>query len=217
MAMSLATVTANGQALASDRHRIEVSAGIEWQGGSALGTRDANETTGSGGSFRLFSAASKLTPASGLAVRITVPLMRRIAVEATGRYGTRDIATRVSSDAETSNAPMTALVGVKQFAAGAAALWYPGFSPLGRRATVFVRAGAALDRRLEDDGRRIVDAALIEAGGGLKYLLAARTAGWWRTIGARGDIMALARGGAGSFDAHAHISPALGASLVLGF
>ena len=217
ISLILGVAPAYGQAASSDPRRVEVSAGVEWQGRTSFGSRDANETTGSGGTFRLFSAASELTSASGFAVRVSMPLIRRIAVEATGRYSTPDISTRVTSDVETSNAPITAAVHVKQFALGGAALWYPGVSLFGSRAMVFVRAGAAFDRRLEDDGTRVVDGTLIEAGGGLKYLLGSRRTGWWRALGARADILALARGAAASLDGRTHVSPALGASMFVRF
>jgi len=217
VALILGPARAYAQAPSTNPRRLEVSAAVVWQGRTSFGSRDANETTGAGGSFRLFSTASELTSATGFAARLTLPLMRRIAVEATGGYSAPDISTRVSSDAETSNAPVTAAVHAQQFTVGGAALWYPGNLRFGSRATVFVRAGAALDRRLEGDGNRVVDAAVFEAGGGLKYLLASRSAGWWRAVGARGDIFALARGGAGSLDARAHISPALAASLFVRF
>jgi hypothetical protein len=215
--LSLGGAPAYGQAPSSNLRRIEISAGVVWQAPASFGSRDANETTSSGGSFRLFSTASELTAATGFAAQFTVALVRRIAVEAAGTYTKPDLSTRVSADAETSNAPIVAAVRVQQFTIGGAGLWYPAISPFGSNATIFVRAGAGLDRRVEDDGKRVVDAPVIEAGGGLKYLLGSRSGGWWRAIGVRGDIYALARGGAGSFDARAHISPALGASVYVQF
>jgi hypothetical protein len=215
--VALTLTTAAAHAYAQPPARIEVAAGVAWLGSASFGSRDATETTGTGGSFRLFSTASELTSASGLTARVTVPVLARIELEASGAYVRLDIRTHVTSDVETSNAPVDAVAHAQQFTIGGAALWSPGKQVLGPRAAVFLRVGAALERRLEDDRRRIVDGPAIEVGGGVRYLLASKTSGWWRGVGARGDVMALVRGAALALDARAHVSPALGAAVYVRF
>ena len=186
-------------------------------GHASSGSRDAEETTGTGGSFRLFSTSSELTAASGFGVRVAVSLVRRLDVEVSGSYSRPDFATHIGFDAESSNVPIDATVRVQQFSVGGAALWYLDVPRLGIRTTLFLRGGAGLERHLEDGGKRIVDGPAVEAGGGVKYLLASRQRGWWRGIGARGDVFALVRSGAVMLDDRAHVSPTVGASIYLRF
>jgi len=215
--LGLAGSPVYAQPPSSQPRRIEISAGFVRMGHASSGTRDANETTGAGGSFRLFSTSSELTAASGFGARVAVSLVRRIDVEVSGSYSRPDLTTHIGSDVESSNAPIDATVRVQQFSVGGAALWYLHAPRLGTRTTLFLRGGAGLERHLEDGGKRIVDGPSVEAGGGVKYLLASRPRGWWRGIGVRGDVFALVRSAAVMLDDRVHVSPTVGASLYLRF
>jgi hypothetical protein len=218
LALALAGPPAFAQSNPAGAGRFEVSAGIVRVGRASFGGRDAEETAGTGtGRFRLFSSSTELTAASGIGARIGVALMRSLDAEISGAYGTPDLRTRIESDAETSNAPIVARVPVQQFTIGGAALWYPQVGWGGSRTKFFVRGGAGLERHLEDRGRRLVDGRAFEIGGGLKYLLASRSSGWWRGIGARLDALALVRAGAVAVDGDTHVSPVVGASAYLRF
>jgi hypothetical protein len=197
--------------------RLELAIGAVWSGRVPLGARDANETTGSGGTFRLFSSSTELGSVSGLEGHIGLRVMSRLEAEASGSYGKPDMRTRVDSDFETSNAPLTITDKVQQFTIGGAALWYPRVPRLSGRARAFVRAGAGYLRQLENDGALIVTGRTYDVGGGLKLALASRQAGWLKGIGARLDARAIVQQKGVIFDNRTHVSPALGASVYVRF
>jgi hypothetical protein len=203
----------------TDGGRFEVGAGVVRLGHASFGDRDAQETTGTAaGGFRLFASSSELAASNGLGARIAIRVVRSVAVEASATYGTPMLTTKIDADVETSNAPIVASVPVQEFTIGGAALWYPKrLRRLPDRALVFLRGGILLERHLEDRGKRVVDGAAYEAGGGVKYALAMRSSGWWKVIGARGDVFALVRSKALALDGRVHVSPAAGASLFVGF
>jgi hypothetical protein len=197
--------------------RLEVAIGAVWSGGVPLGARDANETTGSGGTFRLFSSSTELGSVSGLEAHIGLRVMSRLEAEASGSYGKPDMRTRVDSDFETSNAPLTITDKVQQFTIGGAALWYPRVPRLSGRARAFVRAGAGYLRQLENDGALIVTGRTYDVGGGMKLALTSRQAGWLKGIGARLDARAIVQQKGVIFDNRTHVSPAVGASVYVRF
>jgi hypothetical protein len=215
-ALLLSAPHASAQA-ADPPGRLEIAIGAVWSGGVPLGARDANETTGSGGTFRLFSSSTDLGSVSGLEGHIGLRVMSRLEAEASGSYGKPDMRTRVDNDFETSNAPLTITDTVKQFTIGGAALWYPRVPRLSGRTRVFVRAGAGYLRQLENDGALIVTGRTYDAGGGLKLALASRPAGWLKGIGARLDARALVQRKGVIFDNRTHVSPAVGASVYVRF
>jgi len=215
-ALLLSAPHASAQA-ADPPGRLEIAIGAVWSGGVPLGARDANETTGSGGTFRLFSSSTELGSVSGLEGHIGLRVMSRLEAEASGSYGKPDMRTRVDNDFETSNAPLTITDTVKQFTIGGAALWYPRVPRLSGRTRVFVRAGAGYLRQLENDGALIVTGRTYDAGGGLKLALASRQAGWLKGIGARLDARAIVQQKGVMFDNRTHVSPALGASVYVRF
>jgi hypothetical protein len=216
--LGLAGLPAFAQSPAAGAGRFEVSAGVVQIGRASFGGRDAEERAATGtGPFRLFSSSTEITAASGVGVRFGVSITRSVDAELSGTYGTPDLRTHIAADAETSNAPIVAKVPVQQFTAGAAAVWYPDVLRVGSRTRFFVRGGVGRERHLEDRGARVVDGRTFEAGGGVKYMLASRSRGWWRGIGARLDALALVRGRAVAVDGTAHVSPVVGASVYLRF
>jgi hypothetical protein len=206
------------QSPSSDAGRVEVSAGTVRIGRASFGSRDADETTSAGGrTFRLFSSSSELTGASGFAARIGINVVRQLDLEAAGTYSTPELRTRIESDIESSNAPIVATVPVQQFTIGGAVVWYPPAARLGSKTRFFARSGFGLERHLEDRGRRVVDGRTFEAGGGAKIVVASRSRGWWKGVGARFDALALVRTNAVTLDNRAHLSPAIAASIYLRF
>ena len=197
--------------------RLELSIGALWSGRVPLGASDANETTGNGTTFRLFSSSTELASVSGLEGHVGLRLASRLEAEASGSYSQPDMRTRVDTDFETSNAPLTITDPVKQFTIGGAALWYPRVPRLGGRTRVFARAGAAYLRQLENDGALIVTGRTYDVGGGLKLALASRQAGWLKGIGARLDARAIVQRKGVISDNRTHVSPALGASVYVRF
>ena len=215
-ALLLSAPHASAQA-ADPPGRLELAIGAVWSGRVPLGARDANETTGSGGTFRLFSSSTELGSVSGLEGHIGLRVVSRLEAEASGSYGKPDMRTRVDSDFETSNAPLTITDKVQQFTIGGAALWYPRVPRLSGRARAFVRAGAGYLRQLENDGALIVTGRTYDVGGGMKLALTSRQAGWLKGIGARLDARAIVQQKGVIFDNRTHVSPAVGASVYVRF
>jgi hypothetical protein len=218
LTLGLAGPPAFAQAPSAGAGRFEVSAGVIRVGQASFGERDAEETAGTGtGRFRLFSSSTELTAVSGFGARFGVTLSRSLDAELSGTYGTSDLRTRIEADAETSNAPIVAMVPVQQFTIGGAAVWYLNVPRAGASLRFFVRGGAGLERHLEDRGRRVVEGRMFEVGGGVKYIFASRSRGWWRGLGARLDGLALVHAGAIAVDDRAHVSPAVDASVYVRF
>jgi len=207
----------SAQSPPAERGRIEISAGAIWIGRVVFIGRDANETTASGGTFRLFSSSTELTPISGFGGRIGVNLRPSIDLEVSGTYATPELRAHIASDAETSNAPVVATVPVRQFTVVGGAAWYLPVPRAGSRMRLFVRGGVGSARNLEDRNKRAVDGRTVEAGGGLKYIFVSRSSGWWKGAGARVEARALMRTRSIALDNRAHVSPVLGASLYLRF
>ena len=197
--------------------RMELGIGAIWIGRASLGSRDANETTGTGGTFRLFASSTELASASGVEGRVAVRVMRRLDAEVFASYTTPQLQAHIDSDAESSSAPLTIAGTIQQFAIGGAALWYPRVPRLGGRARLFVRGGAGYLRQLENDGTLIVTGRTYEAGAGLTFMVVSRARGLWKGIGARADARAVVRQKGVAFDDRAHVSPAAGASLFVRF
>jgi hypothetical protein len=197
--------------------RLEVAFGGAWIGGTTLGSRDANETTSADTSFRLFASSTDLASGSGLDAHVGVRVMQRLEVEAFMTYTKPELQTRVDSDFEPSNAPLTITDTVRELTIGGAALWYPRVPRLGSRLRLFVRGGLGGLRQLENNGTLIVTGREYEAGAGVKIMLVSRASGWWKGIGARADARAVIRQKGVAFDDNAHVSPAISASVFVRF
>jgi hypothetical protein len=192
-----------------------VAIGPVWIGRAAFGSRDANETTGTGGTFRLFTSSSELASAPGVEAHVGVRVMRALEAEASGSYTRPALRVTAADDVELSNAPLTISDTIQQFTVGGAALWYPRVPHAGGRIRPFVRGGAGYLRQVENNGALVVTGRTYEAGGGVKFLLTSRETGWWKGIGARLDARALARIRGVTLDARAHVSPSVSASIFL--
>ena len=214
----LSVVPARAQsAPATGPGRLEVAIGAAWVGSTSFGSRDANETTGTGGTRRLFASSTELAAGSGLDAHVGFSLTPRLEAEAYLSYTRPELQTRIDSDTETSNAPLTIADTIQQFAIGGAALWYPGPSLSRRRFRLFVRGGIGALRQLENDGTLIVTGREYEAGGGVKMMFTSRNSGFWKGIGARADARAVIRQKGIAFDDSARVSPAVGASIFVRF
>jgi hypothetical protein len=195
--------------------RIELAGGVGWIGRSAFGSQDANETTSSAGTLRLFGASTELAAAPDVEARFAVRLTRAIDLEANGSYGRPELRIRIQNDSELTAAPAALRSSIHQFTAGGDVVVYPGWS-IGSRGRAFVSAGAAYVRQLENDGALIVSGLAVDAGGGVKWLLASR-AGRLKGLGVRVDARALVRRKGVALDDRMHISPAVGGSVFLRF
>lgn len=203
-------------AAAAEPGRFELAIGPLWIGRQALGSSDANETTGAGGSLRLFATSTELAGAAGIEGRIAVTLRRSIEGEASATYATPQIRTQVSSDSE-SAASLTASERTQQFTVGGGIVWsLPNRRPASRLAP-FVTAGAGYLRQLHDAATLVETGRFYQFGGGAKYLFVSRPGSHLKGIGARVDVRAVVRQKGVAFDDGRHISPAIGASVFCRF
>jgi hypothetical protein len=195
---------------------VEVAIGPLWVGRQALGSSDATETTGTGGSLILFSTSTELSSASGLEGRVGVKLSRAFEAEASGTYATPQLRTQIGNDVEGA-AAVTATEVIQQFTVGAGVVWYvrPGRSA--SRLAPFATAGAGYLRQLHESGTLVETGRFYQFGGGVKYLLVSRPGSHLKGIGARIDVRAVVRQQGVAFDDGRHILPAVGASLFARF
>jgi hypothetical protein len=201
---------------ASTPGRVEVSFGGLWMGGQALGNADANETTGAGSAFRVFTSDSALGSGTGIEGRIAVRLLRSLEAEVSSSYATPKLTITVGNDIE--NAPaVTAVETIQQITVGGGALWYLPTKALARRFAPFAAGGAGYMRQVHETGTLIDAGRFVQVGGGFKYLLFGHANRHVKALGVRVDVRALLRTRGVAFDEKAHAAPALGAAAFLRF
>lgn len=196
--------------------RVEMAIGPLWIGRHALGSSDANETTGTGGHLTLFSASTELASASGWEGRVGVKLWRSLEAEASATSATPEIRSQISNDLEATT-PVTVTERIQQFTVGGGIVWCP---PLGRspsRLAPFVTAGGGYLRQLHETATLVQTGQFYQFGGGVKVLFASRPRSRLKGFGARVDARAIVLSKGVAFDSSRHTSPALGASLFVRF
>jgi hypothetical protein len=210
--------TAVAQPASAMPGRLELAAGLLWTGAQGLGSRDANLTTGTGATLRLFSSTSDLLAVAGFQARVGVKVARAIEMEARASYASPQLRTRVSSDTENSAGASIAET-VQQYNVGAGVVWYLPSRRSGSRVKPFATAGASYLRQLHEAATLISTGQTYHVGGGAKLLLASRTlrGKGWKGVGVRLDAGAVVRTKGITFDGRRSISPAVGASLFARF
>jgi hypothetical protein len=196
--------------------RVEIGIGPQWTGHAALGSRNANETTGSGSPFTLFSSSTDLASAAGLEARIGVRVLRRLEAEVVGSYATPSLVIRTSADSE--GAPgVAAKERLQQFTIHGAAVWYLPAWRAGTRTAPFVTAGVGYLRHVHENDVLLAGGTVYEAGAGIKQLLVSRDRRRLKGVGVRADVRAVARAKGVAPDGATHVSPAVTASLFVRF
>ena len=168
------------------RH-LEVSGGVGVLGGSALGTQNADLRTNTAGQpYRLFTSTTRVSSAPVLDVRAGMMLTTRYGAEAHAAFGHPDVRTALSSDAE--GAPsITAVERLDQYLIdGGAVIGLDELRIAGLRP--FAVAGAGYVRQLHEGLTTIEDGRVLYVGGGVRRELIRRPRGFWRALGARGDV-----------------------------
>ena len=196
--------------------RLEVSFGALWIGQLALGSNDANNTTPTGGTLKIFSTSTDLGGVAGLEARVGVRLLQSLEAEAEGSYGTPQLKVTITGDIE--NAPdVTATESVQQFTVGAGVVWHPPVQAASGRLAPFVSGGVGQLRQIHEEKTSLETGLYYYAGGGVKWLLFARPHGFVNAIGLRVDARAIVRTKGVAFDDGGHTSPAIGASVFVRF
>jgi hypothetical protein len=168
-------------------HRIEFAGGVGVLTGAALGSQPADLRTATAGQpYRLFSSSSRMSTASILDLRITVPLTKRYGVEAHAAFGHPEIRTALSSDAE--GAPdVTAVERLDQYVVdGGLVVGLDQWSGAGLHP--FVTVGGGYLRQLHEDLVVIEEGGVFFVGGGVKHTLLTRSESFIRGLGARADV-----------------------------
>jgi len=195
--------------------RLEFDGGVLWIGAQSLGSRDANLTTGTGSTLRLFSSTSDVLAVAGFEGRIAVKVTRALDAHASISYAKPELQTRVSNDFENS-AAVTASESVQQYTVGAGLLWYLPSKRSGRLRP-FVAAGAAYLRQLHEGATLVAVGQSYDLGGGVKLLAASRPRKLMKGVGVRLDARLVVRTKGIAFDGRRSIAPAAGASLFVRF
>lgn len=203
---------------ASAQTRFEVDAGGGLFGGAALGGVDANLRANAQGreAFRLFTADSRFARARSLHVRAGVDLTRWFGVEGGLTRSRPEMRTSLTADAE-SAAPLTSVERIDQYVFDASVVMTLGAPGGGGRLRPFVAGGGGYLRQLHEGRTLIEHGQVYHAGGGVKYALFSRTAGFVRSTGLRGDArLQVLRGGISVRDRpRSHV--AISGSVFVGF
>jgi hypothetical protein len=186
-----------------------LAAGVKWMGGVNLGAQDANETTASGGAYRLFTSETELGSTMAFETGFGVRLARRLHAELLLSFGQADLRTDLSSDVE--GIPnMEASESIDELTVQGSARVDLSAWQLPGQAMPFLAAGGGYLRHLHE-GRMLVESgSVFHAGGGI---LAPLT----RSAALRFDARAEIRNGGAIPDDGPHVSPSLGASFVWKF
>ena len=217
LAVALAARASQGLAQTlAEPGRLEIGVGPQWTGHAALGSRNANETTGSGSPFTLFSSSTELASSTGIEVRIGIRVLPRLDAEAVGSYATPSLVITTSGDSE--NAPgVAAKERLQQFTIHGAAVWYLPAWRTGGRTAPFVTAGVGYLRHVHENDVLLAGGTVYEAGGGIKQLLVSRDRRRLKGVGVRADVRAVARAKGAAPGGGTHVSPAVTASLFVRF
>jgi hypothetical protein len=193
--------------------RFEVSAGAGVVGTQTYGSVDANETTATGGAFRLFSTSSELGSAPGLDARVGVRVAGTLVVEADLIYTRPELRIATSSDVE-SAANVTASEPLRQYAVGGGATWYV---PTTNRVVPFVAGGGGYLRQLHDRALLVDTGRYYQFGGGVVYLLSQRPGAAIKATGVRVDARAVVFKDGVALDGGTHVAPSFSGSFVVRF
>ncbi len=168
-------------------HRLQLAAGVAFFGGASLGDADANLRSSDGTNpYRLFATSSRLASAPALDLRAAIDLTRRFGLEAHALYGHPELQTEISGDVE--DAPsVSAVERLDHYLIDGGVLVFlnelrvKGWQP-------FAAGGAGYLRQLHEGLALTEEGHLFYVGGGARRTFVARTSGFLRGFGARGDV-----------------------------
>ncbi|HWI20674.1 MAG TPA: hypothetical protein VNT81_23120, partial [Vicinamibacterales bacterium] len=199
------------------RGHFTIGAAVVRSGGYDVGDATAQlRGNGPGASatpFTLFTAKSRVTPATAPLLRIGFALSRSLALEGSATFANPRVAVEISGDAE---APSQELPGEKlqqyQFEAG---LTWQLPVLAGRRVATFVGAGGGYLRQLHEDRTLAETGQIYHAGVGARYWLRGGGASS-KALGLRGDVRLNLRRKGIDFEDKMRAYPSLSLSAFIG-
>jgi len=168
-------------------HRLEVTGGIGYVTGAALGTADATLRANavSPQTFTLFTTDTTIHGSVTGELRVGTWLTRRIGVEGRLGYGRPDVATSVHADAEGA-AAIAVVERIDQFVIDAGILFRLDEMRIGQLVP-FAGGGAGYLRQVHEGLALIEDGHVYHLGGGVSRDLVTRAHGIVRAAGLRAD------------------------------
>ncbi|HEX6162579.1 MAG TPA: hypothetical protein VFZ31_04405 [Vicinamibacterales bacterium] len=214
-----ASGVANAQEAPAFRaHQFTLGAGLVWSGaydvGDATAALRGNGIGSSPPVFTLFSATSRVTPATSPELRIGYAVTPRATLEFGLAYTRPRIAVSIREDAE---APAQELPGetLEQYLIGGGVTWQLPIR-MGSRLAPFALGGAAFLRQLHEDRTLAETGQIYYAGLGARYFLrGGRGAGG--ALGLRGDARLNVRRNGIDFEDQTRTYPTLSLAAFIGF
>ena len=204
---------ASARAQSPQEGRVHIGGGLLWIGPTALAEASAAEVTFGGQSRSVFRSEMTRDDSIGVVLRVSARIAPRIQVESAVTHNPGQISTELSGDAEAPAAVARESVTRDLFEAGI--VFSPSHSHE-RRLAPFVTAGAGYSRLLHE-GRTFGESGqTYYVGGGALYLLRSGGVGV-REAGLRFDARAVVVRERISGVSAAHVTPAVGVSLLIGF
>ena len=195
--------------------RFEIAAGASWIGSLSLGSRDANETTSTLTTARLFSSSATLAGAPAVDGRVGVRLTRSLMVEGEASFSQPEIRVEITNDVEAGSVTVMPTERTQQFTVGGGLVWYVPVRT--SRIAPFLAGGGGYLRQLHETATLVVTGRYYQFGGGVVYPLTSRSAARLKATGLRLEAGALIRVNGVAFDSAAHLTPAAGASFFIRF
>jgi hypothetical protein len=193
----------------------EIGAGFRRIEPLSLGTRDANETTGAGGQFRLFTSESRLDALHGFEARFGSRVTDRIWVSLAGSFGRTNLAVQLSDDSE--DIPdIRVSESIQQFTVEGEALFHLRRWRGGTRTLPFVSAGLGYLRHLHESETLAEEGFLWHTGVGANVALGAPRASGGGP-GLRFDLRLVVLSGGAALDDDFHAAPSFGVSVFTRF
>ena len=195
--------------------KYEVSAGLRWVGSITLGSELADETAPGGATRSLFSSQTRLGGSVGVTAGAGFQLSRAIRAEMAAGYGTAQLNSKISADAEqvadtTVSTPVTQLV-VEAGILAQRSRWRA------RTTQPFVTAGVGYVREMYEGRTLIETGRAVYVGGGLYYVRASARPRHIRATGLRIDLRGYVRRGGVASTSKVHAAPEVAATMFVRF
>ena len=193
---------------------IELAVGPLWTRGAAAGRGEANETTGAGTPFPLFSASTRVAARTGVEGRLTIRIRGNVEAQGAVSYSRPELRIAATNDIENA-APVSATEQMQDLIVSGGALWYPPLWRARLHLAPFVSAEAGFVRAVHEARTLVETGALFQFGGGANVTVRTTT-GRMKAVGLRIDARAVVPPRSVVFDT-AHVTPAFGASMFVRF